>query len=311
MIVTGGKQTTVRAHRPLGTDRSDMSAGPLKFEMISPFREWRLTLGDNPQGFTFDIRWYDTKRAIYSPPQRLPWSSPVDIRLLHDWGGYETFGRIAGTVNYKGKTFELDQSKVRGSRDHHWGIRDHNGGISLDNQRPYTFEGEPMAFSHFGQWVEFEDWNVWGSKWLYDLGDKRAGIRLIEVVSQRLRFDSASKHLIGGVVVNRLPTGEIREVHYEQIGQQCAYLRAAGYPGPTGLGTPEHNFHHGMNVGERIDSETYDLTAPAVRKRIAGFEDHLVRATCDGKTTVGILECRNPAIYAMAKAGSRYSILSE
>jgi len=118
-----------------------------------------------------------------------------------------------------------------------------------------------------------------------------------------LRFDPVTKHLIGAVVTNRLGNGEIREITYEQIGHQVAYLRCGMYSGPGDRGTPEENYHHGMPVGEKVGGETYDLCDPNVRMHIAGFEDHLCRATCDGKTTVGILECRNPAIYEMCRAG--------
>ena len=39
-----GRHTTVRAHRKLGTDRMDMTLGPFSFEVVEPFRQWRLRL---------------------------------------------------------------------------------------------------------------------------------------------------------------------------------------------------------------------------------------------------------------------------
>ena len=39
-----GSHTTVRAHRKLGTDRMDMALGPFGFEVVEPFRHWRLRL---------------------------------------------------------------------------------------------------------------------------------------------------------------------------------------------------------------------------------------------------------------------------
>jgi hypothetical protein len=38
-----------------------------------------------------------------------------------------------------------------------------------------------------------------------------------------------------------------------------------------------------------------------VRKRIAGFDDHLVLAACDGEQTIGLLECSNPVLYEMCR----------
>lgn len=312
LIVHDGRQTTVRAHRAIGQDRSDLCIGPLAFQLIEPFREWRLTLGGNDQDFSFDLRWYDTKRAVFRRMDRtINVPGGTDFRLLHNWAGYETFGRIGGTVRYRGRTFTLDRTRTRGSRDHHWGTKDHVAGIEITKNKPFSHLGEPLDFSHLGQWVEFEDWSIWGNQILFNLGDPRPGAMLVEQIEQKLRFDPETKHLIGASVVNRLPNGELREVVYEQIGSQCAYLRTGMYAGCDGRGTPDGNVYHGTNVGELVDGETYDLTDAAVRMRIAGFEDHLVRATCNGETVVGILECRNPAIYAMASKGIHYSVLSE
>ena len=40
-----GRHTTVRAHQALPTDRMDMALGPFSFEVVEPFRQWRLRLG--------------------------------------------------------------------------------------------------------------------------------------------------------------------------------------------------------------------------------------------------------------------------
>lgn len=309
MIIMKGEQTTVRAHRLMGQDRSDLHAGPFSFELIAPFREWRLKLQDCSLGFSFDLRWCDTKRAVFRRLGEIVAPGVMDFRLLHNWCGYETFGRISGTVKYRETVLEIDPARTRGSRDHHWGTRDDVGGHALDHSKPFQLDGQSYGPSHLGQWVEFKDFGIWGDRVLYGLGDPQPGATPMEPVEQKLRFDPITRHLIGGVVINRLSTGELLEVHYEQIGLQTAYLRAGMYTGCNGLGTPNGDVHHGMNVGERVDGETFDLKDPKTRIRIAGFEDHLMKATCNGESSVGILECRNPAIYAMASKGIRYSLL--
>lgn len=311
IIVADGKQTTVRAHRPMGFDRTNLSAGPLHFEMIEAFRDWHLVLGENEQNFTFDLHWHDTKRAIFRRLGEVKAPGILDFRLLHNWCGYETFGRISGTIHYKGRTVKVNCDTTRGSRDHHWGTRDGVGGFELSHIKPFTsYKGERVGFSHFGQWVEFKDWAIWGDRLLYNLGDEaNPGAETIEPVEQKLRFDPQTRHLIGGIVVNKLPNGELREVHYEAIGHQCAFLRTGGYTGCNGLGTPGGDLHHGAPVGELVDGDTFDISAPEVRTMLEGFEDLLVRATCNGETVVGILESRNPALHAMASKGILYSVL--
>lgn len=295
IFVHGGAHTSVRIHRVLGDDRADLRFGPLTAEVIEPFREWRLTLGDNDEDFRFDLRWRDSKRAVFQRliGELMPTSRRG--RLVPETAGYESFGRIEGTVDYKGRRFELSPAKVRGSRDHHWGTRNGVGG-------PGHMEAQ-SRFSHCGQWVEFGDWSVWGWRCLYNLGDERPGVARVTKSDYRMRFDPETKHLRGGVVVNTLDNGEVKEIHYDQIGDQVAYLRCGMYPGPEG-GTPGENLYHGMYVGDEVVAgQTYDVTDPKVRVDLAGFDDHLCIARCGDETTVGILECLNPILYEMCRDG--------
>lgn len=312
LLIIDGKQINVRAHRPMNQHRAELAVGPLQFKLVEAFREWHLQLGDNAQEFSFDLRWRDTKRAVFGRLDDIPAPPGMpDMRLLLNFCGYETFGAVSGTIRYRDRVLNLSGERTRGSRDHHWGTRDGVGGYELSHVKPFkSHRGEAVGFSHFGQWVEFRDWSIWGSRVLFNIGDAEHPRAMpVKVLDHKLRFDPITKHLLGGIVVNQLHNGEVREVHYEPIGEQCAYLRAGGYDGCNGLGTPEGNLHHGMPVGTLISGETYDLSDPAVRMRIEGFEDRLVRATCNGETTVGILESRNPAIHAMASQNILYSVL--
>jgi hypothetical protein len=295
IFVHNNTHTTVRAHRRLGDDRTVLATGPLRAELVEPFSEWRLTLDDNSQGLRFDVRWHDSKRAVFRKPVFPSMMGPVNSHLIHDWAGYETFGTIEGTIDYKGQQFKLNGAHVHGSRDHHWGMRNGVGGPERGLPEGRT--------SHLGQWIEFGDWSIWSRQVLYNLGDGRPGAAKIEPFDHRLRFDPETKHLVGGIIRNRLENGEVREITYEQIGNQVAYLRCGMYTGPDGRGTPEEDYHHGVVFKEHVGGETYNLSDPASRMRIAGFEDHLCRATYNGETSVGILECRNPVVYEMCRDG--------
>jgi hypothetical protein len=53
--------------RVVGTtaeDRAEISCGPITFEPIEPFRQWRLTLADNEYGLAFELYWKDTARPV-------------------------------------------------------------------------------------------------------------------------------------------------------------------------------------------------------------------------------------------------------
>jgi len=306
IFVHKNKHTTVRAYRPVGQDRANMVVGPVSLQIVRPFREWRLTLGNNSEKLKYDLTWRDAKRAIF---HRIALSMPdnptvIDSQLFLSNVGYESFGTVEGTIEYQGRQFKLDASRVRGSRDHHWGIRDGVGGPGHQVSAPKG--------SHLGQWVEFRDWSIWGWRVLYNLGEPQGGATRIDPFEHKLRFDPITKHLVGGVIRNRLASGQVREVTYEQIGNQVAYLRCGMYTGPDGRGTPEEDYHHGSAVGESVAGETYDVSDAKVRMRIAGFDEHLCRVTCNGETAIGILECRNPVLYEMCRAKvPGFSLLDE
>jgi hypothetical protein len=292
ILVRGQHHTSVRIHRLLGDDRADLQFGPLRAEVVTPFREWRFTLGDNDQDLRFDLRWRDTKRAVF---QRVnPYGATNrDGRLTHEITGYESFGRVEGTIEHKGTRINVSRAHVRGSRDHHWGVRNGVGG-------PGHMEPDHMR-SHFAQFVEFGDWSIWGMRCLYNLGDERPGTGRIIKSESKLRFDPETKHLLGGIVTNTFDNGEVKEVHYEQSGLLVAHLRCGMYSGPT-KAHPDGDIYHGMYVGDEVVAgRTDDLSDPDVRRELAGFEDHLCIARCGDETTVGILECRDPLLYDMCK----------
>ena len=156
-----GRHTTVRAHQRLGTDRLEMRLGPFSFEVIEPFRRWRLRLDAASKGVGYDITWLDTKRPVF---RQLGAGVIVGARALSPVAGYDGFGRQEGWVDVDGERFELATTTHLGTRDHHWGIRDGVGG-------PALYSG--MQHPHSGEWVEFEDFGVWGDHVLYNIGDPR------------------------------------------------------------------------------------------------------------------------------------------
>jgi len=296
IFVHGGVHTTVRAHRLLGDDRSRIETAPLRAEIVEAFREWHLTVGENPQDLLVDIRWQDTKRAVFHQMGGGGTATNRSGRLTPPMVGYETFGRAAGTVSRGGETFELTFGATTGSRDHHWGMREGVGGPGhLLEPRPTT--------THLGQWIDFGTWSIWGSRVLYNLGDARAGAGAVTPLEHRMSFEPETNHLLGGVITNRLADGTVKTVTYEPAGDLVAYLRCGMYYGVQG-GTPEEDYYQGTYVGDNVvGGESYTITDPATRIRIGGFEDRMVVASCDGERTVGILECRNPLLYQMCRDG--------
>lgn len=296
LVVHDGRQITVRGHRPLTSNRADLRVGPIRFEVKRPFEEWRLSLADNDQDFTFDIGWFDTKvPKFWKFDSRVIPNAPPNMHLLHDWGGYESFGEIEGQVRIGGKSFALTRAEFIGSRDHHWGIRDGVGGIVLNPPKG--------GFTHCAQFVEFKNWSIWGEQILYNVDDASPGPWHIAPVDQKFAFDPVTKHFKEAVITNRMDNGETRTLHFRAIENMTAYLRCVGYAGPDGRGSPDGNYLHGVGTGPSLVGHVRDISDPAVRCDLAGFEDNLCIVTCGDETTIGIIECQNPALYEACEAG--------
>lgn len=296
LLVREGRQTTVRAHRRLGADRADLAVGPLRFGVARPFAEWRLSLADNDQSFSFDLRWFDTKvPKFWKFGASIVPHAPENFHLLHDWGGYESFGEVEGEIRIGETSIALTRSRYAGSRDHHWGIRDGVGGIVLNPRK--------NGVAHCSQFVEFKTWSIWGGQVLYNVGDPQTGPRRVTPVDHKFAFDPVTKHFREGVITNQIEGGETRTLHWKLVDNMTAFLRCAGYAGPDGRGAPDGNYLHGAGVGPSQVGDVRDIADPAVRMDLAGFEDNLCLVTCDGETTVGIFECMNPALYEMCASG--------
>lgn len=311
IIVHSGQHTAVRAHRLLGDDRMEMRLGPINAQVVRPFREWRLTLDSNQQGISYDLRWLDTKRAVF---QRFGPAPSQKGRLANDNAGYETFGRVEGWVNYKGKRIELSIDESSGTRDHHWGTRNGVGGPAHYQPLPDTgypdLIGDPgpggVQFHEF----EFKDWSLWINRVLYNIGDPRpgAGPRVLNREA-KLKFDPESKVFLEGTVRFTLSNCEVKEVHFQRLGNQIAALRCGMYP--QGGGTLDKGIWQGMYVGDDVvEGETLDMNNPKVQTMVNGLHDNQCLVTCSGETTVGLFESMDPTLYEWCRLNAPgYSLL--
>jgi hypothetical protein len=289
-----GQHTTVRAHQKLRNDRMDMSLGPFHFEVAEPFKHWRLRLDENDLGLSYDLHWFDTKRPVF---RQLGAGIIVGGRAVSPVAGYDGFGRQEGWLVAQGERFDVTRETYLGTRDHHWGTRDGVGG-------PGRYMG--MQHPHSGEWVEFEDMGIWGDHVLYNLGDPRRKSATLAKRVHRLRFEDDTHLLVSGEVDLVFADGSVKTMVFERLGHQIAFLRCGMYGGPNG-GTPDGDLWHGMKVAEGeevvVAGETYDVTDPTVRTRLAGQDQHHCRITCDGEVTFGLVEPYDTLCYDVAKAG--------
>ena len=288
-----GAHTTVRAHRLLGDDRTNMRIGPIAFEVVAPFREWRLTLDENEFGTSYDIHWFDTKRAVF---RNLGAGVIAGGKPFGGVGGYDGFGEQQGWVRVGDEQFALERARFNGTRDHHWGTRDGVGGRG-------RWSGWQHAFS--GAFVQYPQWSVWTDHVMYDLGDPRPGSETLTRRRYRLRFEEETRLLAGGEAELTFRSGETKTLAFERLGHQIAFLRCGMYGGPNG-GTPDGDIWHGVYVGDNVvTGETYDVTDPSVRAAICGLDQHHMRFECDGAVSYGLLEAYDTLCYDTAVGGGQ------
>ncbi len=300
IINVRGSHTTVRAHRALGTDRMDMELGPFSFEVVEPFRRWRLRLEreyvqrTTGRAVSYDITWFDTKRPVF---RQLGAGVIVGGRAMSPIAGYDGFGRQEGWVEVDGERFTVGTETHLGTRDHHWGTRDGVGG-------PGRYMG--MQHPHSGEWVEFADIGIWGDHVLYNIGDAHKRSATLARRVHRMRFEPDTHLLVSGEVDLVFADDTVKTMTFERLGNQIAFLRCGMYGGPNG-GTPDGDIWHGMAVAHGdevvVHAETFDVTNPAVRSRLAGQDQHHCRITCDGEVTYGLVEPYDTLCYDVAKAG--------
>ena len=288
-----GAHMTVRAHRLLGDNRMDMRIGPIGFEVVEPFREWRLTLDENEYGASYDIRWHDTKRAVF---RNLGAGIIAGGKPFGGVAGYDGFGEQRGWVSVGDERFELERAHYNGTRDHHWGTRDGVGG-----------RGRWSGWQHVlsGAFVQYPDWSAWTDHVLRNLGDSKPGSDTLRRRRHRLRFEADTNLLVAGEMDLTFRSGETKTVTFERLGNQIAFLRCGMYGGPNG-GTPDGDIWHGVYVGDDVvTAETYDANDPAVRARICGLDQHHMRFECDGQVSYGLFEAYDTLCYDTARKGEQ------
>ena len=298
-----GQHTTVRGQRMLGTNRMDLSVGPLKFEVVKPFEQWRLSLAENDYGISFEIDWFDgNKRPEFADRGDVS----INLATYRPGSGYESFGQQQGWVKINGETHQLTRGEFQGSRDHHWGVRDNVGG-------PSFYPGPISRHIHTGEFVEFKDFALFSKSIFYNQGDPRRTSDVREA-HRKVRFDPVTKLLLGGEADVTFTSGEHKKYTFERVGNQIGFLRCGMYGGFGGnSGTPEEDIWHGRFSGDlTITGETYDANDPDVQVKIAGFDDCVARFECEGEVTYGFTETVHPGVYQAAVDGRNgLSLLEE
>lgn len=295
IVNVDGRHTAVRGFRRLGADRMDLHIGPIQPTVVEGMRRWRFVLADNEWDVAFDFSFHDTTRAvlrdpIYSQARDLPGRAP------HVTAGFETFGEVEGWVRSGDTTLALDRLRVKGTRDRHWGTGRGVGGPALQ------LAPAPLQAGRSGNsFVNFAKYGIWGDRVFYPIGDPRPGAGRVVRVDRRARFEPDTNIFTEAVVDYELADGAHKQLHFERMGHQTAYLRCGMYGG-----TPDGLRYQGLYPGEDlVEGESHDVTRPEARSYLAGLDEHQCRVTCEGETVVGVFQPIDPDAYYACLQGKR------
>jgi hypothetical protein len=112
-----GRQRTLRLSR---TWRQQLytAVGPLRFDVIEPYRDIRITLAPNESGMTMDLHWLGTAPPHLSQHHL----ATVRGRRTTDQTRYNQTGTCRGWMAVDGQRWEVEAGSWGGTRDHSWGI---------------------------------------------------------------------------------------------------------------------------------------------------------------------------------------------
>jgi hypothetical protein len=112
-----GRQRTVRMSR---TWRQQFytAVGPLRYDVVDPFKDIRLSMAKNAAGLSFDLHWLGLGPPHLSGHHR----ATVRGRRTTDQTRYNQSGTAQGWIEFKGQRFDVQPASWGASRDHSWGI---------------------------------------------------------------------------------------------------------------------------------------------------------------------------------------------
>lgn len=100
-------------------ERTDMTVGAFRMEVIEPMRKVRVILDDNPSGVTCDLTFTARTASIEEARQTL-WSG---ARRVMDATRFDQFGRWSGTIHHPDGDIKVDEDMCLGTKDRSWGVR--------------------------------------------------------------------------------------------------------------------------------------------------------------------------------------------
>jgi len=136
VVVRNGVETALHASRCLNMERIDISAGPIRIEVIEPLGKLRVTVNAPDRGIVADIVFTGRSAPIEEPR----FIRRIGPRTLMDYTRLTQNGRYHGWIELDGVRETVDG--FVGTRDRSWGVRP----VGLRDPQPLAPAVAPQFF---------------------------------------------------------------------------------------------------------------------------------------------------------------------
>lgn len=119
VVRPAGLQHCFFGSRRAPTERTDMSVGPFRMEVVEPMRVTRVILDDNESGLSCDLT-FTTRTAALEEARQTLWQGS---RRFMDSTRFDLFGRWSGVIHTPDGDIVVYEETCRGTKDRSWGHR--------------------------------------------------------------------------------------------------------------------------------------------------------------------------------------------
>lgn len=289
-ITIGMRQYNFRASRHLRPHPLTTTVGPLEISVVEGLRRHRLRLAPNDSGLSFDLEFL----ATMNPHEESPHFRRRLGKITEDMARIQQLGAYAGWIEVDGRRIEVKPDTWLGQRDHSWGIR---GEMRTDETAPpltfyppFFYMWATAQFKNRGLHIFFKerapgDKIYLSGEEVFTSGSKVSGRNaLVDARHSLVWEDDPHGQTVRSAVLDlRFASGEERQVSIRTLPARY-FLKGGLYGGLDG-------WFHGDDKGRlHTESNTWDLSDPAVRRVTRTLADHVVEVRDGDEVGYGIIE---------------------
>ena len=292
-VVVDGRQYALHSSGRAPREPTDTRVGSLGLEITEPMRSLRLVVEPNDSGLEGELVYTARTANVEEERQTLRMGG----RRVMDATRFTQWGRWSGRLRVEGRELDIDPSRVLAVKDRSWGIRTvgepESGGAPPTELPQVFFLWAPLHWddhcTHLGL---FE--NADGRRWhqggavmpAYDDGAVVPGVedpalRRAHAVEARVDYVPGTRRAAAASLTLRFGDGDRRDIALEPL--LTFRMKGLGYLHP--------EWGQGLWKGEQVEAgESWAVDDLDELSPDNIHVQQVVRATCEGRSGVGVLE---------------------